>query len=257
MNGRRLAAAGAVVAVALLLSGCVPEYFAKINAGQQRVDTEVEEAGLEASVDADYSCTGALPFTATTCRAAVTVTTDDLDVIERAAELEALRAETDGRSWTVVYRGTTYWAEPDNLAQLPVVDGTLPTGVTIDRVEIGDARVGIALTDVTSFEQLCALGEEQTSAGIITSRVEGRTDLEVRLDAVDDAAFADACDLGDAAIDSLGLSTLTRVGIGPDDAGGLTLTIIPKTQDALDAAREWVAAVAIPEGVDVDASVYY
>jgi hypothetical protein len=252
---RRLLSAAASVGALLVLTGCVPEYLGKVDEGQDRVDRAIAEAGLADEVSAEYTCSAALPFTATDCGARVTITSDDLGVVERAGSVDALRAEAG--SWTVVYRGVEYRGDLDDLRRVDAIAEALPPGLPIASVSVSGGSARILMDGVPDFAQLCALGSTTPLSGSMSSRIGGRTDLELDLAVVGAESFASACRLADDAVAALGLDSLTTVGIEPGDAGAVDVTVIPDSQSAWEDARGWADTVAVPAGVALHVPIYY
>ncbi|WP_127792135.1 hypothetical protein [Agromyces sp. LHK192] len=239
------------------LSGCAVDYFAKTNEGQQRVDQAIAAAGLQDVVEAEFSCTGALPLTATTCRPKVTITTDDLDDVQAAIGIQALRAEPDESRWTLVYQGRVYRGAPDDLRRAEAIAPTLPTDADVDEVLLAADGYTLWLDGVTTFDRLCRIATSADPAPSITSRSAGAPDLEIRADAPGSDGFAEACGFADTAIDDLGGAHLTRVGLSRAEDGLVEVTVISDSEQARDAAVAWAETVTVPSGVDLDVGVYY
>lgn len=252
-----------VVGSASLLSGCVTGYAGRISDGQEKVDAAIATADLGEEVDAEYTCGGALPFTATDCGVRVTVITDDLGVLEHAADVDLLRAEG---SWTLVYRDVRYLGELDDLLEVEPIADALPSNVTIDQVSVTADGVMVQMRDVDDFESLCGITRTMGLSGTVISRIDAGMDLEIDLAMVDDEHFDDACRFADEAVADLGVGGLTRVDVGSDQSGppgpdipqpGMRVTIIPDSKESFDSATEWAESVAVPAGVDLSVPIHY
>lgn len=254
-----------------VLSGCAIDYFAKTGDGQKRLDRAIADSGLAADgVTGDYSCTGALPLTATSCYSTLRVTTDDAAVLERVAGISLL-ADEQG-SWQVRYRGVDFtgsvrdeegsWA---GIARVPAVADALPAGAPISEVTVQDGDgadvVTVRVDGVSEFGTLCAYATDAAAGGItgsVVSRVDRRTDLAVGTDAARDPGFAAACALAGTGVEAIGVgaSFTSEIRAGASDergTGDVVVVLYSTQQDVATRITAWRESVTPPEGVELRA----
>ena len=245
----------------LALTACGPSE--KVRAGQNEADAAIAAAGLHDEVTADFSCTGPLPGAETYCDLTITVTTDDLATVEKAAEIVFSQPAES----LVYYRGISYDGGLGSIDEIRAFDPYITDDMEGATVAFSSASaVRLNLVTMPSFADICDLAEDISEGYPAVSVTSGRDDDTAAYWGVEelDAGTAPLYDEACAYIhDYLGsLDSLSGFGYAKYFVGNdlLTVSMDSRTFSALaagnqrDYAKEWFAEHPAPGALRVSVS---
>lgn len=167
-----------ILALWIIISVVFPAvFYPKSHAGQRQINEMIASAGLKSVMQADYRCTGSLPFVEDYCSSRVEITTDDLGVFETARELTKEFPNVGRVSY--IYRGVTFESARDNTVEEMLRFYGFITEYNADNtiVSLDNETKGVYLRidGQDSFSEVCGLTKSILNAGYSSASVSPST----------------------------------------------------------------------------------